>query len=808
MRIACIEIANFRKLKSVRIDLSEQTTLLVGANNSGKTTAMDALRQFLFHGSAFRITDLTLSDLPKLNVIGEIWEHAAGLPVASDGVDHSDDPDPTIQDLEPYLPTLDVWIEADEAELYRVRQLLPILKEYRGAVGVRLRWEPRDLEQLRLGYLGRRRAVLETLGVPGNSNGDDRDGAAGTAEASETPLRLWPADLVDYLDRKLTDSFHVSAYKLDPDKLQPPLAVGSNTLGFGAPTDPVSLQQIPPAEESLESNPLAKLIRVDIVNAQRGLGNDEGNGRLSKQVSAYYSRHLDFDQKPEPGDLKAIGATQEASRLFDERLKAAFAIPLAEIAKMGYPGGSDPRVVIKTSLRLTDGLQHDSVLKYQMGATGIDGETTQLELPEGMNGLGYQNLVLMIFNLMSFRDARLRVGKASISIASGSELPEIAPIHLVLIEEPEAHLHAQVQQVFINRAYKTLTETDGAKQPGLKTQLVVSTHSSHIAHEVDFAAIRYFKRNSVEHEHEIPTTTVRNLSAVFGNETATAKFVQRYLKVQHCNIFFADALVLMEGAAERILLPYFVEEYFEKLHQSYVEYLDIGGAHAHRLRGLIDAIGIPTLVITDIDAVSGDSSSAVAPIQGAGHKTSNAALTKWLSKGNDMDVVLGLNEEEKILGTGDSGRVRFAYQGLVSVSAQGQAKGTVVPSTFEDSLAFTNVDFIAATGGVGLTKKIGAHLATLSLDGALESIAEELFKELKSGDKAKFALDVLWAIPERGVLITPAYIAEGLAWLQDEVGKLPLVPGVSVANSAPVESSTETETNNETGISSSAAPNV
>jgi len=43
MRIAFVEIANFRKLLSVRVDLHERQTLFVGANNSGKTSAMLAL---------------------------------------------------------------------------------------------------------------------------------------------------------------------------------------------------------------------------------------------------------------------------------------------------------------------------------------------------------------------------------------------------------------------------------------------------------------------------------------------------------------------------------------------------------------------------------------------------------------------------------------------------------------------------------------------------------------------------------------------------------------------------------------------
>ncbi|MHB0853205.1 AAA family ATPase [Stutzerimonas nitrititolerans] len=47
MRIQHVEISNFRKLLSVRIDFANETTLLVGANNSGKSSAMLALRRFL-----------------------------------------------------------------------------------------------------------------------------------------------------------------------------------------------------------------------------------------------------------------------------------------------------------------------------------------------------------------------------------------------------------------------------------------------------------------------------------------------------------------------------------------------------------------------------------------------------------------------------------------------------------------------------------------------------------------------------------------------------------------------------------------
>lgn len=60
MKVTSIIIQNFRKLLECRIDISEGTTLFVGANNSGKTSAMDALAKFLANRS-FVFNDITIS---------------------------------------------------------------------------------------------------------------------------------------------------------------------------------------------------------------------------------------------------------------------------------------------------------------------------------------------------------------------------------------------------------------------------------------------------------------------------------------------------------------------------------------------------------------------------------------------------------------------------------------------------------------------------------------------------------------------------------------------------------------------------
>ncbi|KPU05756.1 hypothetical protein AN697_05010 [Enterobacter cloacae subsp. cloacae] len=91
MKIEYIDIQNYRKLKTCRIRLTDEETLLVGANNSGKTSAMDALIFFLDQrgrtaasiasgrspsSRKLGAADFTLSNWHQLNQFGQAWANA------------------------------------------------------------------------------------------------------------------------------------------------------------------------------------------------------------------------------------------------------------------------------------------------------------------------------------------------------------------------------------------------------------------------------------------------------------------------------------------------------------------------------------------------------------------------------------------------------------------------------------------------------------------------------------------------------------------------------------------------------------
>lgn len=768
MRVKCLEIANFRKLESVRIDVSDQTTLLVGANNSGKTSAMDALKQFL-GSDRFRLSDFTLLHLPRIREIGEGWEMAAApdLSGKTPAQPPSDDLQ-TMAEWSRFLPQLDLWIEAGEHELYRAPELLPLLDEYCGGVGVRLRLEPRNIPTLAKDYLKAREAVEDTR--------------RGESDESKRP-RLRPMNLVEFLESTVGRYFGVSAYRLNPHEVSGQINFAGTIVGTPLTSQPdpsaAQPQLIGEDSEPIARSILSKLIRVDVIGAQRGLEDDDAAVTLSSSIASYYKEHLDFAKHPTPDDLEAIRATQNASKIFDERLEEVFRPPLAEVARMGYPGVANPEPIIKTDMRLTDGLERESVLRYRVGIPSDEQDAPLFELSEGLNGLGYQNLVLMIFRLMSFRDRRLRIGKSSMVT---HDSPERVPIHIVLVEEPEAHLHAQVQQVFINQAYSTLT-TYSTKDDcaDLTTQLVVSTHSSHIAHELDFNEIRYFCRGASADDKPVPTTVVKSLARVFGSNDDTARFVKRYLKVNHCNLFFADAAILLEGAAERILLPSFVANSHPKIAQCFVEYLDIGGAHAHRLKELLVELAIPTLVITDIDA-TGDDGKKTRPQRGLGQTSGSSALKLWLEASPSLDNLLDMAEEDKVSSGPTDVGVRFAYQVAVDACLGDIGPVEMLPSTFEDAVVIENLALFSKMIGTGLVRKFGEAVCAASKMGDLSNLAETLYDVIDDKGKAKFALDMLLSIEDETAVKVPGYISEGLRWLESAVSQLPLLPSSEVSD--------------------------
>lgn len=722
MHIESLKIRNFRRLRDVKIDLARDISIFVGANNSGKTSASQALQLFMAASrDRFAIHDFSADCWTDINAFGE--GHAgAVLPAIS----------------------LDIWFHVEAGDLHRVVDLLPSLAWEGTLVGLRVEFAAADEAAL----LAKFREV------------SDQARAMAARDVQVPGYQPAPRTLRDYLDDNLGREFELRYYVLDHARFDEDLRAQD---GY----EPLSLT---PDKGRTGRDILHSLLRVDFLHAQRHLSDNAGGSRaedLSRCLSRFYERNLE----KRGNDHNAIRALSESEAMLNEHLRRVFEPTLARLADLGYPGLSNPRLLIKSALNpATIMSSHDGArVHYALGE--LQEGVEPLTLPDRYNGLGFKNLIYMVVEILDLH-------------AQWMDMEEDRPpLHLVFIEEPEAHLHAQLQQVFIRKVMDILA-IDDENRAHYTTQLAVTTHSPHILYERGFRPIRYFRRSSGPGGQ---TSEVLNLSA-FYQRTAnpTRDFLERYLKLTHCDLFFADAAVLVEGNVERLLLPQMIQTAAPRLQSAYLSVLEIGGAFGHRFRSLIEFLGITALIITDIDSVHGpvagleaadvddeagdaeddaDASGSACMVHIAGAVTSNQTLIQWLPAMRSIADLLQARPDQCVQPRAEAGGalVRVTYQTTVEASWRDQT-GPMAGRTLEEAFALQNLSRCQHADCADLKLRIrgGGNLT-------LEQLVERLHKRIKgsSFNKTDFALALLAQDPSTWQV--PVYIAEGLRWLEQEV---------------------------------------
>lgn len=716
MKITSFALKNYRRLADVTLVLDDKTTVLVGANNSGKTSCIGALHTFLKSPDNLKIRDISKRNWKEIKKLGEQVEQE--LPTNEKIQELSDH-------LVSLLPSLDIEITAKASEAYKVRDILPDLEWSGGALLVRITYEATDMSKLCREFVDMRHVVSKHTGQ----------------------VSLWPKDLCDFLekDRSFSKFIKQKHYILSKE------------------TESTTNEVLQP----LKSDILKKLIRVDVISEQRGLGSEDSANqtgpysekqRLNKLLRDYYERILNPEDFPSPEDLEVLGHQQSLEKGFTDRLNQQFKDPFDELKIMGYPGiGGNPTVEIAAKISGTDALQKSSSIRYRFD------EQDEEFLPESYLGLGYQNLIYLTFRLLEFRDKWMRKGKSTFLGDNAEE--QMEPIHLVLLEEPEVNLHAQVQRVFVSKAYDTLRNHPSLRdkqtkidQPEYQTQLVISTHSSHIIDDIDFKALRYFRRNNTNKSIAMDHTSIANMSELFANAKEELQFVRKHLKLTHCDIFFADGVIFVEGQAERLLVPEFISTSFPGLSNRYISMLEVSGAHTHKYRELIEKLGVATLVLTDLDSVD-DKGESCFPQKNSGQKTSNDTLKTWHPKKEALDALMNLPQTEHAT-TSQGAPLYVAYQKPTQISEK-----EILSRTFEDALILANFEHEY------FQKKNKLRNAKADFESETKPLSESLYNYVQGLKKGDFAFSCLFYLAgkEAKSFHPPTYIHDGLRWLETQL---------------------------------------
>lgn len=267
-----------------------------------------------------------------------------------------------------------------------------------------------------------------------------------------------------------------------------------------------------------------------------------------------YASHLFGDSE---------GIKQARKRLNDEYLKPlSFANDLLQ-ARIGVASAQED------SLRLRQLLE-----KFELALTAsADADSAQTR------GLGSNNLLFMACELL-------------LLAAESDGFP------LLLIEEPEAHLHPQRQLRLMSFLQQ---QAEKKRADGQCIQIIVTTHSPNLASDIKLGNLAL-----IEGGRAFPLR--EGATKLSGSDY---RFLERFLDVTKANLFFARAVLIVEGDAENILLPVIARLLGRDFHHHGVSVVNVGGVGLGRYARVFmredeakdGVINIPVACITDMDVM-------------------------------------------------------------------------------------------------------------------------------------------------------------------------------------------------------------
>ncbi|MET3539247.1 ATP-dependent nuclease [Chryseobacterium limigenitum] len=731
MKIESIYINNFRLLKDFKLDLEDSLSLVLGKNNTGKTSILTCLDKFI-NSDKKKITAedfniLYKDELERLvddnKEVGEETYHQniygirLRLVIAYDESDDTSNISDLMMDLEP--------------------------KHNKIVLGYEYSLNYRSYKQIRQDYKQFKRlenTKFINSRIKTRTTGNDKNFYI---------RKRFHYFLKNYLEKYFKFCWKSIEYDYTNSKI---IENNFNDL----------------ETNKIKSN-LNNILNFKYISAKRNVANKENEKTLSTQTSEIYERSEKNNEDEEKiQNFKAI--IEDTDVVLDNVYKGLFNDITEKVRQFGGIKKDESVIKVISSLHRRELLKGNTTVIYKHDDS---------EFPEHYNGLGYMNLISMIFEIEILLH-EFRKGK--------DEKP--SDINLLFIEEPEAHTHPQMQYIFIERITDLLKK--GFKIEGEIHQLfqyVISTHSSHIvANCNEFNAIKYLIK---EKSNDVQAKNVKDLEKEYteADEEQSYRFLKQYLTLNRAELFFADKAIFIEGDTERILLPAMMrktdiennlEENELPILSQNISIIEVG-AHSHIFERFIDFIGIKSLIITDLDTYYLEPSldkdgnpefykngkpkmkEVKCPSNDTQAKyTRNNALMFFHRKNNDIEYYKSLNLAWKTVRKNRKKEWNSNRKGKIILIFQTEEMGYHARS-FEDGFFHINYDFIFQEGNIFTT------LTELWLEKFKNDKCSFTLSEKGVESKPSLAIDILLNSNENySNWQIPAYIKEGLLWLRKD----------------------------------------
>ena len=186
---------------------------------------------------------------------------------------------------------------------------------------------------------------------------------------------------------------------------------------------------------------------------------------------------------------------------------------------------------------------------------------TGINIPATHNGLGYNNLIFIALVL-----AKMQMDCSSYI---GAENAKVFP--MLIIEEPEAHLHPSMQFKLLKFLKENINREKQIRQ------LFITTHSTHITAAValDEITCMYIDDN----DKLCVAYPGKAFDLTNDDDKKSKAYVERFLDATKSDMLFSDKVALVEGLAEQLLMNCISEYEGKSLIDNHISVVNIGGRY-------------------------------------------------------------------------------------------------------------------------------------------------------------------------------------------------------------------------------------
>ncbi len=381
---------------------------------------------------------------------------------------------------------------------------------------------------------------------------------------------------------------------------------------------------------------LSNLINVEHIKANKHISETSLSETFNKIIRYKYDmKGVELDDKIEGINEDITGEIRE----FND----------ASINNVLHKIEDGKRFEVRLSSDLTIDKLMRTLIKYEYTEQG-------LYIPEGQFGLGYANLMSIIGHLIDY-------------IEKYPDEENNSKLNLIFIEEPEAFMHPQMQELFIKNINEAIKELLNGSAKKINTQIVITTHSAHILNSkihtsnsfnnISYIATPNNEANVVNLHDETIVTSETNPT----KKENDLKFIKKHIKFKVSDMFFADAIIFVEGVTEETLLSFYIDNYETLgLNKYYIAIFNINGAHGLVYHDLIKLLKIPTIVITDLDIKrTDDEKTNFTPINSLDTRTTTNATIQKYKASDDISNIADHYEDENLYITYQSETVEGYY---------------------------------------------------------------------------------------------------------------------------------------------------